>query len=231
MLHQDRDMCRMVLCLLLICLIAPQGHAGPWPREKGAKFVSIWGGRERVAGRTGGLVGSYSEIGLTDRLTFSSGVENRVAAREVLRWELGARWYLGDWRPGSPVSLGFGLQRGTVLAGPKPATRARLVVHLGQGFTKPLHGGWMRISLSALPSFGGEGTDFETYSQAGLRPTAQSLVMFSVGTYHTDTDNFLKLSPAVGYEVGRLGTVVIEATQEIGNDRDRRLTLALWRRF
>lgn len=224
-------MCRMVLCLLLICLIAPQGHAGPWPREKGRTFASFWVGRERVAGLSGWLAGTYSEYGVTDRLTFSSAVENRAAAREVLRWELGGRWYLGDLRPGSPVSVGFGVQRGTVLAGPKPATRARLVVHFGHGFAKPLHGGWLRTSLSVLPSFGGEGTDFETYSQAGLHPSAHSLVMLSLSTYHTEFDNFLKLSPAVGYEAGSLGTVVIEVTQEIGNDRDRRLTLALWRRF
>ncbi|MBC7155690.1 MAG: hypothetical protein H5U19_13995 [Rhodobacteraceae bacterium] len=224
-------MWRVVLCLLLICLIAPQGHAGPWPREKGQTFVSVWAGAERVAGRSGRLAGSYSEYGVTDRVTVSTAVESRAAASEVMRWEVGARWYLGDVGAGAPISVGLGVQRGTVLAGPKPATRARVVVHYGRGFDRPLQGGWLRSSASVLPSFGGEGTDFETYSQAGLRPTATSLVMLSIGTYHTDRDDFLKISPALGHEIGRLGTLVVEATQEIGNDRDRRLTVALWRRF
>lgn len=223
---------RVIASTVLVCLLASQAPAGPWPRDKGQTFVSAWGGQERVAGRTGLFSGTYSEYGLTRRLTLSSSAETRGAAAEVFRWEVGGRWYLGDMVPGSPVSFGVGLQRGTVLAGPKPATRLRLTLHLGHGLTAPWQGGWLRTSLSALPALGnGSGTDFETYSQIGLRPTARSLMMLSASTYHNDTATFVKLSPALGYEVGWLGTILIEGTQEIGHDRDRRLTLGLWRAF
>lgn len=223
---------RVLASILLVCLLASQAPAGPWPRDKGHTFVSAWGGQERVAGRTGLFSGSYAEYGLTRRLTLSSSAETRGAAAEVFRWEVGGRWHLGEVAPGSPLSIGIGAQRGTVLAGPKPATRLRLSLHLGHGLTAPWQGGWLRTSLSALPAVGnGSGTDFETYSQIGMRPTARSLMMLSASTYHNDTATFLKLSPALGYEVGRLGTILIEGTQEIGHDRDRRITLALWRSF
>lgn len=223
---------RVIASTALICLLATQAPAGPWPREKGRTFVALWGGQERVAGRTGLFSGSYTEYGLTRRLTLSSSAETRGAAAEVFRWEIGGQWYLGEVTPGSPVSIGIGAQRGTVLAGPKPATRLRLSLHLGHGFTRPWQGGWLRTSLSALPAVGnGSGTDFETFSQIGLRPTARSLMMLSASTYHNDTATFLKLSPAVGHELGWLGTILVEGTQEIGHDRDRRITLALWRSF
>lgn len=224
---------RVLASIPLICLLAMQATAGPWPREKGRSFVSVWGGQERVAGLTGLFSGSYTEYGLTRRLTLSSSAETRGAAAEVFRWEAGARWYLGEIAPASPASIGIGAQRGTVLAGPKPATRLRLSLHLGHGLTAPWQGGWLRASLSALPAVGGggSGTDFETYSQIGLRPTPRSLMMLSMSSYHNDDATFLKLSPALGYRLGRLGTALIEGTQEIGHDRDRRLMLALWREF
>lgn len=223
---------RVIASLLLISLLAPGARAGPWPREKGATFTSYWVGQERVAGRSGVFSGAYAEYGLGKRLTLVSAAESRRAAAEVFRWEIGAQWHLGEVAPGAPLSFGIGAQRGTALAGPQPATRLRLVVHLGRGLGAPWRGGWLRASLSMLPAIkGGSGADYETFSQIGLRPTDRSLLMLNVSTYHNDRSTFLKLSPALGYEFGRLGTVVIEGTQEIGHDRDRRLTLSIWRSF
>jgi hypothetical protein len=223
---------RVIAGLLLICLLAPQGRAGPWPREAGAAFTSAWVGQERVSGRNGLFSGGYAEYGLARRLTLSAATETRRAAAEVFRWEVGARWFLGEVAPGAPLSFGIGAQRGTALAGPQPATRLRLVAHLGHGLNAPWRGGWLRTSLSALPAVSdGSGVDYETFSQVGLRPAERALMMLSVSTYHTGESTFLKLSPALGYEAGRLGTIVIEGTQEIGHDRDRRLTLSFWRSF
>lgn len=228
----------IVTCLaagLAAGLTAPRALANPWPRGTGDGFAAASIGWEEVGGATGALAALYGEYGWSKRLTFSAGIETRAAGGEPLRWELGARWFISEVAPGTPVSAGLGVVRGHATASADDTLRLRAAVHVGRGIATRFGDGWVRTSLSVLPALDGGRVHAETYTQAGLRPTAGTLVMLSLATYHDGSRDFIKLSPAAGLELRhrgrRIGTVVLEATREFGNDRDRRLVLSMWRDF
>lgn len=219
-----------VLTALAVLLAAPAA-AGPWPRERGAGFLSVSGGLERGPLSRVAVGELYGEYGLTRRITL--GAHLRREAMQT-RADLLARWH-----PDLSLPLAVGVTLGgRLISGGEAEAQPRriaplLAAHLGHGVDTWLGNLWARVDLQAIgqtDAIWGR-TEAELSGQVGLRMDWGGLAMVTLAEHRGASMRTRKLTPAVGYALTRRTTVVLDATLLPRERRIDGVRLSLWRSF
>jgi hypothetical protein len=209
-----------LLAAILVSMLALPAAAGPWPRVPGAGFLSATAGIEDLPDRRA-FVEVYAEHGVARQLVLGAHFR-RAGGR--LRTDVLARWH-----PDLLYDLALGLTLGVRLREPRSAAPI-LAAHLGRGAETRLGNLWARADVQAVANRSGIGERFEAdlSGQIGFRSHGGALAMLTLAEHRNREGGTLKLTPALGHEIGARTTLVLGATLLPRAQRVDGAQLSLW---
>mgnify|MGYP005861962363 CR=1 FL=1 len=208
-----------ITCCVICLLLAGQSHAGAWPREPGATFLSF-----STEVDTGDMTDTFTtlfvEYGLTDRLTL--GLDAGLDDGTLYKGIVFARMPLN--RPEADMKLA--IEMGVGLTDDAAVLRPGLMI--GRG----LDWGWMAMDTLATVDIEAKDVDLTTDLTLGVNMSARSKLILQLQSGHQVMDlEYLKFASSVVYEYKPGRHLELGALAGIKNLDGYAVKLGLWRHF
>lgn len=231
------------LCALLaaLCLAAGAATAGPWPREKGALFLSF--SHEAEGGGAEGWTALYAEYGLTPRWTLGldlgNGPETQTGMVFVQR-AVGRQ----DGPGRLSFSSGLGLQMGAA-----PQAFGMMGAAWGRSLGTPLGPGWVAVEPQLRMGLGLTGEwppQLVLDTDGTLLTTASAKLDLTLGATARqgltlmgqvqmervlDGEDTASLTASAVRDVGRRGKLLLGVSAPLRGEGDTALKLGTWLEF
>lgn len=217
---------RLSSILLILLLVAPRGHAGPWPREKGRGFVAAATrvAASDIAGPYLHYSTTYIEYGLRRDVTlgfdFGRGVSGREKAVLFLRYPLAI----------SNDTHRFAAEIGAGIIAGQPSIRPGL--SYGRGFSGKRLSGWFTIDSVAEVRLDTGRADLKADITLGLNLSSRMKSIFQVQTGISGSDpSFIRLAPSLVLRTGPRSHAEIGLTSGLSGDSQVGIKVGFWREF
>lgn len=226
---------RLLICLCLIVSFSGSAHAGAWPRDKGAFFLSV---SQRLSTEIAGLTSSpgnqpdsyanfYGEYGVTRRLTFG------FDAGYTGDWQYSAMGFLRYTLTPPDARHQFAVIGGYGTSGLPATEQYQIGGAWGYGFALGERWtGWTGLDASAII----QGNSGETILKAdltlGLKRSEHWMMVFQLqsGKY-PGSDAYLRAAPSVVIRTGSSSHIQLGVDLDLLGSGRAGASVATWIEF
>lgn len=210
---------------LLVCVIVLAGvsaTAGPWPREKGAGFLSF--SIEYDDEDDAVFTSAFAEYGITSKIT--AGLDLGFADEELYKAIAFARYPLAndtsDWSVALELGAGVTEDEGVLRPG----------LHFGRGLNLGQKSGWFTIESYAYYEVEQDKVDVSTDITFGLNMTDRRKLVLQLQSGNQPMDpDYLNLATSLVIEATPGFHVELGMKTGLKDDGDYALKLGLWHSF